>query len=81
MYIRSHIQLYCSTSFSEASHFCDKNTRQTFHPIFELPRMREWYQGDPAPSERDLQEYAEILNEGHIRRQRAKVRYLDPTME
>ena len=60
-------------NFVEASQFCDKNTRQTFHPIFELPRMREWYSITPSPIDRDIQEYAELINEGQIRRQRPKV--------
>ena len=36
--------------------------------------MREWYHESHSPSEKSLAEYAEILNEGHIRRQRPKVR-------
>ena len=50
-----------------------KDTRLTFHPIFELPKMRDWYCACKNPSDQILRRFLEELNEGHIRQQRHKI--------
>ena len=45
----------------------------TFHPLYELPNMREWFKNCKNPTRQKLQQFAEQLNKGHIRHQRQKV--------
>ncbi|XP_054722895.1 uncharacterized protein LOC129232822 [Uloborus diversus] len=43
--------------------------RLTFHPLKELPMMRDWFHGCRNPSKRTLQMYVDILNQGPVRQQ------------
>lgn len=52
------------------------NTRMTFHPLHELPLMREWYntEGESGtPSESSFKTLLKELNSGHIRKERKKI--------
>ena len=50
-----------------------KDTRLTFHPIYELPRMRDWYKACKNPSDQILRRFLDEINEGHVRQQRPKI--------
>lgn len=49
------------------------NSRLTFHPIYELPMMREWYKSCPNPTVDDLRRYLDELNSSPVRQERIKV--------
>lgn len=48
---------------------CPRDGRLTFHPIKELPMLKEWYQSNRSPSHATLQMYVDILNQGTVRQQ------------
>lgn len=49
------------------------NSRLTFHPIYELPMMREWYKSCPNPTNDDLKRFLDELNSTPVRQERVKV--------
>ena len=50
-----------------------RDTRMTFHSVYELPKMREWFNANKSPSEESFQGYLRELNTGPIRRQRGNI--------
>ena len=49
------------------------NSRQTFHPIYELPMMRDWYRDCPNPTNDDFRRYLDELNSAPVRQERPRV--------
>ncbi|XP_013402117.1 uncharacterized protein LOC106167793 [Lingula anatina] len=49
------------------------SSRLTFHPKYELPLLRGWFQKTKTPSEPLLIHYVNELNRGHVRQERPKV--------
>jgi len=47
--------------------------RLTYHPIYELPLMREWFQLCPNPSREELIRFTDQLNSTPIRKERVLV--------
>lgn len=46
------------------------NVRLTFHSKLEVPRLKEWFQQCTNPSERQLAQYADTLNQSSLRAER-----------
>lgn len=49
------------------------NSRMTFHPIYELPMMREWYRNSSNPSAEEFRRFLDELNNLPVRQERSKV--------
>ena len=50
-----------------------KDSRMTFHPVHEIPLLREWFHENPNPSDKKLTKYTNKLNAGHTRQERPKL--------
>ncbi|CAH1774221.1 unnamed protein product, partial [Owenia fusiformis] len=59
-----------SEEFSEGP---PKDSRITFHPMYEIPQMRRWYKSDKSPSEESLKYFLNELNKGPVRQDRPKL--------
>ena len=49
------------------------SSRLTFHPMYELPLLRKWYQQCPSPTTEELKKFLIELNMAPVRQERDKV--------
>lgn len=49
------------------------HSRMTFHPIYELPMMRDWYRNNKNPSAEEFKRFLDELNRLPVRQERSKV--------
>lgn len=49
------------------------HSRMTFHPIYELPMMRDWYRNNQNPSSEQFKRFLDELNSLPVRQERSKV--------
>ncbi|KAK6167871.1 hypothetical protein SNE40_021802 [Patella caerulea] len=50
-----------------------KDSRLTFHPVYEIPLLRNWFNTNKKPSEEKLESFCVQLNSGHVRHERPPV--------